>query len=62
VHTDFALSELAYFNGITRSAKNARLAYDGYFLGHATWFAQAQGQTLLHWIATYAVPDAPSDA
>lgn len=52
VHTDFALSELAYFNGITGSPKNAYLAYDGYFLGHADWFTQTQGQTLLSAIAT----------
>lgn len=47
VHTDFALSELDYFFGVTHSAKNAKLAYDGYFLAHGTWFQETQGQALL---------------
>jgi Ser/Thr protein kinase RdoA (MazF antagonist) len=51
VHTDFALSELDYFNGITRSTKNASLAYDGYFIAHGIWFQKAQGQALLAHIA-----------
>lgn len=47
VHAEFALAELAYFHGITRSDKNAALAYDTYYLGHATWFNSAAGQALL---------------
>jgi len=47
VHAEFALAELAYFHGITRSAKNAALAYDTYYLGHAAWFNSAAGQQLL---------------
>ena len=52
VHTDFALSELAYFNGVTRSLKNAKLAYDGYFIAHGTWFQNEQGQALLALLRT----------
>lgn len=47
VHVEFALSELAYFHGITRSAANAELAYSGFLLGHAAWFAGADGARLL---------------
>ncbi|WP_034294438.1 phosphotransferase enzyme family protein [Herbaspirillum sp. RV1423] len=47
VHAEFALAELAYFHGITRSAQNASLAYDTYYLGHAAWFSSAEGQRLL---------------
>ncbi len=47
VHVEFALSELAYFHGITRSPGHADLAYDTFLLGHAAWFATAHGQALL---------------
>lgn len=47
VHVDFALSEVAYYGGVTRSAANADLAYEGYLLGHARWFGTAQGRRLL---------------
>lgn len=47
VHADFALSEIDYFAGITRSADNADIAYHRYLLGHADWFASADGQRLL---------------
>jgi Ser/Thr protein kinase RdoA (MazF antagonist) len=47
VHIEFALSELAYFHGVQRSADNAALAYDTYFLGHAEWFNSAAGRYLL---------------
>lgn len=39
VHVEFALSEVEYFHSITGSAVNADLAYDGYLIGHARWFA-----------------------
>ncbi len=48
VHVDFALSELAYFHGVTRSAANAEAAYTEFLLGHATWFASAEGSEFLH--------------
>lgn len=54
VHAEFALAELAYFHGITRSAVNAALAYDTYYLGHAAWFRSVQGQALLARIADRA--------
>jgi Ser/Thr protein kinase RdoA (MazF antagonist) len=47
VHAEFALAELAYFHGITRSANNAALAYDAYYLGHAAWFNTTAGRALL---------------
>lgn len=47
VHIEFALSELAYFHGVQRSAENAALAYDTYFLGHAAWFDSDAGRYLL---------------
>jgi Ser/Thr protein kinase RdoA (MazF antagonist) len=54
VHAEFALAELAYFHGITHSAKNAALAYETYYLGHAAWFNSAAGQALLQHIASRA--------
>jgi Ser/Thr protein kinase RdoA (MazF antagonist) len=54
VHAEFALAELAYFHGITRSEKNASLAYDTYYLGHATWFNSEEGQRLLEQIGQRA--------
>lgn len=47
VHADFALSEIEYFAAITRSAANVDIAYHRYLLGHADWFASADGQCLL---------------
>ncbi|MFJ9241843.1 phosphotransferase enzyme family protein [Streptomyces sp. NPDC101776] len=46
VHAEFALSELGYFHGVTRSAENTRLAYE-YYVGHAEWFAGEGGRRLL---------------
>ncbi|MCW5297133.1 aminoglycoside phosphotransferase family protein [Herbaspirillum lusitanum] len=57
VHAEFALAELAYFHGITRSANNAALAYDAYYLGHAAWFNSADGQRLLARIEQRAAAD-----
>ncbi|AMO94665.1 phosphotransferase enzyme family protein [Collimonas fungivorans] len=47
VHVEFALSELAYFHGVQKSAENSALAYDTYFLGHAAWFDSDAGRYLL---------------
>ncbi len=47
VHTEFALSEVEYFNGILDSPEGTRAAYEGYLIGHARWFAQRDGQRLL---------------
>lgn len=46
VHAEFALSEMGYFHGVTRSAENTALAYE-YFVGHARWFAGEDGALLL---------------
>jgi Ser/Thr protein kinase RdoA (MazF antagonist) len=45
-HAEFALSEADYFLGILHSETNARMAYDGWLLGHAHWFRGA-GERLL---------------
>ena len=47
VHVDFALSELAYFHGITGSARDAEAAYTDFLLGHAAWFAGVDGRAFL---------------
>jgi Ser/Thr protein kinase RdoA (MazF antagonist) len=47
VHLDFAFSEVEYFHAITRSAVDARLAYEDFLLGHASWFESAQGREFL---------------
>ena len=46
-HVEFALSEIEYFAGLTGSATNAELAYDGYLIGHARWFAGPDGSAFL---------------
>lgn len=51
VHTEFALSELAYFEEILGAPATADVAYDGYLLGHAHWFGGADGRRLLEWLA-----------
>jgi Ser/Thr protein kinase RdoA (MazF antagonist) len=48
-HVEYALSEIAYF-GLVAAPANADLAYDGYLLGHARWFAGPEGTALLDWI------------
>lgn len=47
VHTDFALSELAYFHAILHSDAKAELAYRSFLLGHATWFNTQHGRRFL---------------
>ncbi len=47
VHVGYALTEIDYFHGITRSTENADLAYFGFLLGHCAWFETEQGQALL---------------
>ncbi|CAM4338974.1 phosphotransferase enzyme family protein [Acinetobacter pragensis] len=44
VHTDFALSELEYFAGITCNLKHADAAYYDWLIAHTAWFFQPQGQ------------------
>jgi len=47
VQLDFALSEVEYFEGVTRSPANADVAYHTFLLGHADWFSTPAGQGLL---------------
>jgi Ser/Thr protein kinase RdoA (MazF antagonist) len=51
VHVDFALSEIDYFHGITRSRENADLAYHAFLLGHCRWFESREGRALLAHVA-----------
>ncbi|MEG2472927.1 phosphotransferase enzyme family protein [Acinetobacter sp.] len=44
VHTDFAVSELEYFAGITRNFKHADAAYHDWLIAHTDWFFKPQGQ------------------
>jgi Ser/Thr protein kinase RdoA (MazF antagonist) len=46
-HAEFALSEADYFLGVLHSEEKARMAYDGWLLGHASWFQSAPGRKLL---------------
>ena len=46
-HAEFALSEADYFLGVLRSEEKAALAYDGWLVGHARWFAGEAGRKLL---------------
>lgn len=46
VHLDFALSEIEYFFGVTRSRESADVAYHTFLLGHADWFRSPDGQAL----------------
>lgn len=48
VHLDFALSEVEYYAGITRSQANAEAAWGDFLLGHARWFSRAPGRAFLH--------------
>lgn len=47
VHVGFALSETAYYAGITGSATDAEAAYETYLLGHARWWQDRAGRALL---------------
>ena len=46
-HAEFALSETDYFLGVLHSEGSARMAYDGWLVGHARWFRGAPGKRLL---------------
>lgn len=47
-HAEFALSEADYFLGVLHSEDQARMAYDGWLVGHTQWFSSAPGKRLLH--------------
>jgi Ser/Thr protein kinase RdoA (MazF antagonist) len=46
-HAEFALSEADYFLGILHSEGKARMAHDGWLVGHARWFRSPGGEMLL---------------
>ncbi|WP_309805164.1 phosphotransferase enzyme family protein [Novosphingobium capsulatum] len=50
-HVEFALAEVDYFAGQVQRPGDAALAWQGYLIGHAAWFAGAEGQALLSAIA-----------
>jgi Ser/Thr protein kinase RdoA (MazF antagonist) len=49
-HAEFALSEADYFLGALRSEEKAKMAYDGWLVGHARWFSSAPGRKLLEFL------------
>lgn len=51
VHLEFALSEIDYFQGLSRRPDDADLAWHGYLVGHAEWFLTEPGRALLATIA-----------
>ncbi|MDR3452577.1 MAG: aminoglycoside phosphotransferase family protein, partial [Rhodoferax sp.] len=46
-HAEFALTEADYFLGVLHSAEKARLATNGYLVGHAQWYRGPGGRRLL---------------
>ena len=53
-HAEFALSESDYFLGILDSRCRARMAYNGWLVGHAQWFRSVQGHQLLTFLRQWA--------
>jgi len=53
-HAEFALSESDYFLRVLHSDEKARMAYDGWLVGHARWFRSAGGNMLLNAIRRWA--------
>ena len=54
-HAEFALSEADYFLGILHSEEKARMAYEGWLVGHARWFQSAAGVRLLQELSYWSV-------
>jgi Ser/Thr protein kinase RdoA (MazF antagonist) len=59
-HAEFALSETDYFLGVLRSEEKARMAYDGWLVGHARWFRGASGKRLLDVLREWAAERKPA--
>jgi len=53
-HAEFALSETDYFLRVLHSEDRARMASDGWLVGHARWFRDAAGNKLLNAIRRWA--------
>jgi hypothetical protein len=51
---EYALSEVEYFADVVGKPDLADLAYDGYLLGHARWFASPEGAALLEHLRRWA--------
>jgi hypothetical protein len=58
-HAEFALSETDYFLSVLHSEEKARMAYDGWLVGHARWFRSASGKRLLDALREWAVERSP---
>lgn len=52
-HVGFALSEVGYYGTLLGDTASATVAYDSYLLGHARWFEEDEGRTLLDWLARH---------
>ena len=52
VHVGFAVSEIAYYAGVTGSRADAEVAYGTYLIGHARWWQGPAGQALLDRISS----------
>jgi len=52
-HAEFALSETNYFLSVLHSEEKARLACEGWLVGHARWFHSAGGKKLLNAIGRW---------
>jgi Ser/Thr protein kinase RdoA (MazF antagonist) len=53
-HAEFALSEADYFLSVLGSEEKARMAYDGWLVGHARWFRGEAGERLLDDLRAWA--------
>jgi len=53
-HAEFALSEADYFLSVLGSEVKARMAYDGWLVGHARWFRSNAGERLLDDLRVWA--------
>jgi Ser/Thr protein kinase RdoA (MazF antagonist) len=53
-HAEFALSEADYLAGVLGSEDKARMAYDGWLVGHARWFHTSAGARLLNGVREWA--------
>jgi Ser/Thr protein kinase RdoA (MazF antagonist) len=53
-HAEFALSEADYFLGILNSPERARMAHEGWLVGHARWFHSAAGERLMSFLRGWA--------
>jgi Ser/Thr protein kinase RdoA (MazF antagonist) len=53
-HAELALSEADYFLGVLHSEEKARMAHDGWLVGHARWFHSTAGRRLLDSLRQWA--------